>query len=296
MRSRTSRMSGIIPRSFLFVAVALIVAISLCTSNAHSAQATLAWDPPVNADVTEISGYRIHYGTMSGSYTENIDVGNVTTYTIAGLTDGATYYFAASDYDAAGNESSFSNEVSKAFPAPTPAPTPPPTPVPAPSTYLITATSGKGGSITPLGNTAVNTASNQTNTVSSIAVAPGATLSLAITAATGYQIADVVVDGVSKGKISSYTFDRVALDHTISATFAQPPSAKGDVDGDGKVGAADAMAALRAVIGATTLTADQTTRADVWPIDASGTPAGDGTIVMADVIIILRRAIGLSTW
>jgi len=285
MRSHTSRMSGIIPRSFLFAAVALIVTISsLCTSNAHSAQATLAWDPPVNADVTEISGYRIHYGTMSGYYTESIDVGNVTTYTLAGLTDGATYYFAASDYDAVGNESSFSNEVSKAFPAPTP------------GTYLITATSGKGGSITPLGNTAVNTASNQTNTVSSIVVAPGATLSLAITAATGYQIADVIVDGVPKGKISSYTFDRVALDHTISATFAQPPSVKGDVDGDGKVGAGDAMAALRAVIGATTLTADQTTRADVWPIDASGMPAGDGTIVMADVITILRRAIGLSTW
>jgi len=90
--------------------------------------ATLSWDPPtINADGTplmDLAGYKLYYGTTSGNYTSNIDIGNVTTYQINNLTDGLTYYFAATAYDTSGNESSFSNEVSKTISSPPPPPAP----------------------------------------------------------------------------------------------------------------------------------------------------------------------------
>ena len=79
-----------------------------------AAQATLAWDPNTESD---LAGYEIHFGTVSGNYTVHTDVHNVTTYTVTGLTAGQTYYFAVSAYDASGNKSGYSNEVSYSVPA-----------------------------------------------------------------------------------------------------------------------------------------------------------------------------------
>lgn len=70
---------------------------------------TLAWDANTEP---ELAGYRIYYGTAPRTYGAPIDVGNVTTYKVQGLTRGQRYYFAATAYDAVGNESGFSNEVS----------------------------------------------------------------------------------------------------------------------------------------------------------------------------------------
>ena len=70
---------------------------------------------------------------------------------------------------------------------------------------MITANAGPGGSISPSGTVAVNSGANQTFTIS-----PN----------TGYQVADVLVDGVNQGAITSYTFSNVTATHTISATFA----------------------------------------------------------------------------
>ena len=56
---------------------------------------TLAWDPVSNA-----TGYYIHYGASAGNYTSKIDVGNVTTFSVQGLTEGAAYHFATTAYDA----------------------------------------------------------------------------------------------------------------------------------------------------------------------------------------------------
>jgi len=72
------------------------------------------------------------------------------------------------------------------------------------NTYNITSSVGTGGSISPLGVVKVNHGSNQT---------------FAITPAEGYEIADVKVDGVSVGKVATYTFTNVTALHTISATF-----------------------------------------------------------------------------
>ena len=71
-------------------------------------------------------------------------------------------------------------------------------------TYTITASAGRGGSISPSGSVSVNCGGSKT---------------FSITPDTGYHIKDVVVDGVSQGAISSYTFDNIISDHTINAVF-----------------------------------------------------------------------------
>ncbi|MBI5103224.1 MAG: Ig-like domain-containing protein, partial [Nitrospirae bacterium] len=73
------------------------------------------------------------------------------------------------------------------------------------NTYTITAAAGAGGIITPSGNIAVQFGSAKTLTI-----APNG----------GYHVTNVLVDGVSQGAISSYTFTNVTADHTISASFA----------------------------------------------------------------------------
>jgi hypothetical protein len=70
---------------------------------------SLAWDASVSAGVT---GYKVYVGSSSGTYGTPIVIGNQTSYTATGLAAG-TYYFAVTAYDASGNESGFSNEVSK---------------------------------------------------------------------------------------------------------------------------------------------------------------------------------------
>ena len=105
--------------------IVVCIIIGVIASNALAAQATLAWDPNTESD---LAGYRVHYGTASGSYTVHTDVHNVTTYTVTGLTAGQTYYFAATAYDASGNESGYSNPVSYAVPGVNGVPTTPTTP------------------------------------------------------------------------------------------------------------------------------------------------------------------------
>lgn len=68
---------------------------------------TLEWD---KSPSRAVKGYRLHYGTTSKRYSETIDVGNVTTYTISNLIPRKRYYFVVTAYDATGRESLPSNE------------------------------------------------------------------------------------------------------------------------------------------------------------------------------------------
>lgn len=67
----------------------------------------LIWIPNSEHD---LAGYNIYYGEASRQYEWIFDVGDTTQFTI-GLDDTTSYYFAATAYDTAGNESGFSNEV-----------------------------------------------------------------------------------------------------------------------------------------------------------------------------------------
>jgi hypothetical protein len=71
--------------------------------------------------------------------------------------------------------------------------------------YTITASSGANGSVSPNGATVLTCGANQTYTIA---------------ADPCYHVVSVLVDGVSQGAISSYTFSNVQANHTISATFA----------------------------------------------------------------------------
>ena len=91
--------------------LSLVLCFFLSYSISYAAQATLTWDPP--AVSTDVTGYMIHYGTTSGAYSQGIDVGKTTSYTVSNLNDGQTYYFAATAYNHTGKQSVYSNEVSK---------------------------------------------------------------------------------------------------------------------------------------------------------------------------------------
>lgn len=73
----------------------------------------LAFDPSPDPNVI---GYRIYYGSASGSYDHRAEAGNHTTVTVTGLPEGQKLYFSAVSYDATGAESQFSNEVSYQVP------------------------------------------------------------------------------------------------------------------------------------------------------------------------------------
>ena len=80
------------------------------------------------------------------------------------------------------------------------------------TTYTIAATAGAGGSISPSGRVVVNEGASQTFT---------------ITPYSNYSIYDVKVDGVSQGRITSYTFSNVTGNHTIEATFSYTGGSSG---------------------------------------------------------------------
>ena len=84
-------------------------------------EVTLEWDPNSEPD---LAGYRIFVGQSSGNYQFWEDAGNQTSYTVANLQRGTTYYFAATAYDIYNNESDFSQEVSCTIPFSEPASSP----------------------------------------------------------------------------------------------------------------------------------------------------------------------------
>lgn len=88
-------------------------------------------------------------------------------------------------------------EISGPFPKAAPV-------TPVKTAYVITATAGANGGISPSGAVTVNS---------------GASQSFTITPNSGYAIQDVTVDGSTVGAVSTYTFPNVTGPHTITASF-----------------------------------------------------------------------------
>jgi len=76
------------------------------------------------------------------------------------------------------------------------------------NTYIINSSSGSGGTITPLGETSKDYNSSQ---------------SYQIEANDGYQIENVLVDGVSVGAVDIYQFSNINHSHTVEASFETIP-------------------------------------------------------------------------
>ncbi len=105
--------------------VLLVLLLMALPSSAWGKTVTLSWD----ASPSAIAGYKIYYdagtstspldGTGAAEGGSPIDVGNVLTFTINGLSDSDDHYFAVTAYDGSGNdgsgnESPYSNTVHSA--------------------------------------------------------------------------------------------------------------------------------------------------------------------------------------
>jgi hypothetical protein len=90
----------------------------LSVTQIGAGSATLSWTPPTqNTDgssLTDLAGYRIHYGLSSGNLTQSIQVSSagITNYVISNLTP-ATWYFSVKAYTSKNVESDFSAVVNK---------------------------------------------------------------------------------------------------------------------------------------------------------------------------------------
>lgn len=96
-------------KTLLLSVLAFLLFLFIFSQDIFASQIRLAWDPNTESD---LAGYKVYYGTTSGTYGTPIDAGNVTTYTMTGLTLGQTYFITVTAYDTSPNESGYSNEVS----------------------------------------------------------------------------------------------------------------------------------------------------------------------------------------
>ncbi len=178
---------------------ASLMAILLC-SFAQAANVSLAWNPNTPAP----DGYRVYqrlegenYDYSSPAWPRNGDDPSQTTAAIENLADDTTYYFIVRAF-VGSEESGDSNEVRHLTGSASANVSP------DIETYTVTATAGANGSIVP-GTTAVKAGDSKTFT---------------IVPTDNHHVADVLVDGQSIGARTSYTFEGVDQDHTISARYA----------------------------------------------------------------------------
>lgn len=99
-------------------AAASLPAFAINVAAISNGSATLSWVPPArNTDgtsLTNLAGYRIYYGTSSGSLNQTVEIKNasISTYIVENLSP-ATYYFAVKAFNSSGVESGLSNVASK---------------------------------------------------------------------------------------------------------------------------------------------------------------------------------------
>jgi PKD repeat protein len=115
MSIERSRHRGLVRQALL-----LVLGLLALTGQALAGSLSLAWDA-----VAWATGYRLSYGTASGidsgTYAFSRDVGNQTSDSVAGLTEGVRYYLAVRAYDST-QTSAYSNEVNAVVPTTATAP------------------------------------------------------------------------------------------------------------------------------------------------------------------------------
>ena len=123
------------------LAVILLMVVTASSGVAFAeCSVEFSWSPNPESFV---AGYNIYYGTSQGGpYSFVVNAGNPAPVdglihgTVSGLTDGNTYYFVATAYDADGNESTPCGEVSYTCPDSPPPPPPDDTTPPSAPTGL----------------------------------------------------------------------------------------------------------------------------------------------------------------
>jgi Putative Ig domain len=95
-------------------------AFTLTVNQISTGNAALEWTPPTeNVDgslLSNLAGYRLHYGTSANNLTQTVQVANpgLTSYVVENLSAG-TWYFAVTSYTTSGVESSLSGVVSSSI-------------------------------------------------------------------------------------------------------------------------------------------------------------------------------------
>jgi len=101
-------------------AQASLPAFSIAVQQVATGSATLSWTAPTmrtdGTPLTNLAGYKIHYGTSPGSYPNKITLDNpgLTSYVVENLAQG-TWYFSMTSFDTAGAESDYSAASSKSI-------------------------------------------------------------------------------------------------------------------------------------------------------------------------------------
>ena len=177
----------------------------LFPADVFSGQVTLTWNAPTtNIDGTPITyfsgNYRIYYGTTSGNYSQLANLTNsssIVTQQISNLTDGRPYYFVVTAVNTLGNESGYSNEISKTAQSGTP------------GTYNISFFV-TGGAMTCTPTT----------------VPLGGSFECTLSAGSDYYLESLLdnsADVTAQVSGNRYTVTNVSSDHNIQATFQQDP-------------------------------------------------------------------------
>jgi predicted phage tail protein len=184
---------------------ALVLCVVLAAATVASAQTTVTarWD--ANTDSHTV-GYRVYYGTASGSYQWNVDAGNATSAPLT-LQAGSTYYVTVRAYNASLQLGPPSNEATISLTSPPP---PPPPPAPAP-TAQISATLGANNVATVIWQTANATSA----TVNGVSVPLSGTTNVSVSTTTTFTVVARAADG-----------RQATASATVSPTTAPAPTAQ----------------------------------------------------------------------
>ena len=89
-----------------------LVSTPVVSATGGNGQASLSWTASEGFLGWTVSGYNIGQASVSGGPYSYMSVGNVTSNTVSGLTNGAAYYFVVRPQDAFSNSIATSSEVS----------------------------------------------------------------------------------------------------------------------------------------------------------------------------------------
>ena len=95
-------MKNFMIKTIIFLFVLVVVSFKV----AVAADVQVAWDANTEPD---LAGYKVFWDVVNPPVANEQDVGNVTSYTITGLTEGQIVYIGAKAYDTDGNESAMSD-------------------------------------------------------------------------------------------------------------------------------------------------------------------------------------------
>lgn len=95
--------------AFLLQAIGLVTCLAATSLAATVPDLTVAWN--ANSE-SNISGYKLKYGTTPGVYPNVVSVGTTPSTSVSGLAEATTYYFVVSAINGSGIESPMSAEIS----------------------------------------------------------------------------------------------------------------------------------------------------------------------------------------